>query len=79
MKRLKNKAVLRWNKQMICELLNVDYTDLKNCVSEDTKTAVKWKTGQQMFNDLEVFTIIKDFRRLASDAEIRQIIYPKGY
>ena len=78
MKRMKNKAVLRWNKQMICEILNVDYSDLKNCVSEETKKEVGWKRGSQMFNDKEVFTIIKDFRRLATDEQITALIYPFG-
>lgn len=78
MKRDISKAVLRWNKQMICEMLNVDLSDLNYCISEDTRKAVEWKKGQQLFNDVQVFTIIKDFRRLATDDQIKALIYPKG-
>ncbi|GAB3519484.1 hypothetical protein [Emticicia fontis] len=78
MKRDKKKAVLRWNKQMIAEMLNVDLTDLKNCISDDTVKAVGWTKGQQLFNDVQVYTIIKDFRRLATDEQIKAIIYPFG-
>lgn len=78
MKRDNKKQVLRWNKQMIAEMLGVELTDLKNCISADTMKAVNWRKGQQMFNDQEVFTIIKDFRRMATDAQIMAIIYPFG-
>lgn len=73
------KAVLLFSKTMVCEILNVDYSDLKNCISEETKKKVEWRDGVQRFRDDQVFWIIKDFRRLATDAEIKQMIYPKGY
>lgn len=63
---------------MIAQMLGVDLTDLKNCISDDTMKAVNWRKGQQMFNDQEVFIIIKDFRRLATDEQIMAIIYPFG-
>lgn len=78
MKREQSKSILRWNKQMICEMLNVDIKDLNYCISEETKTTVEWKGGKQLFNDKQVFTIIKDFRRLATDEEIQKLIYPFG-
>lgn len=78
MKREKSKAILRWNKQMITEMLNVDLSDLNYCISEETKTLVGWKKGQQLFNDVQVYEIIKDFRRLATPEEIKALIYPKG-
>ena len=78
MKRDKNKAVLLWNKRMICEMLNVDIADLNNCLSEPTQKAVEWRKGMQQFNDEQVFKIIRDFRRLATDDQIKALIYPKG-
>ncbi|MFD2521366.1 hypothetical protein [Emticicia soli] len=78
MKAKKFKAVLRWNKQMIAEMLGVDVSDLNYFVSEETRVAVEWQKGKQSFNDKQVFTIIKDFRRLATDEQILMIIYPKG-
>jgi hypothetical protein len=78
MEKGKSKAILRWNKKMLCEMLNVDLSDLNYCISEETKVTVQWKKGQQLFNDVQVFTIIKDFRRLATDDQIKALIYPKG-
>ena len=78
MKREKSKAILRWNKQMIAEMLNVDIKDLNYCISNETQTTVGWKKGQQQFNDVQVFHIIKDFRRLATDDQIKALIYPFG-
>lgn len=74
----KSKAVLRWNKQMIAEMLGVELSDLNYCMSKETIEAVEWKKGQQYFYDNQVYTIVKNFRRLATHEEILTIIYPKG-
>lgn len=74
----KKKAILRWSKQMIADMLSVDVSDLNYSISEETRATVDWKKGQQSFNDTQVFAIIKDFRRLATDEQILTIIYPFG-
>lgn len=75
---MRGKTILRHTKASICSILNTDFKTLDCLLSEDAKKKVSWVKGRQYFTDAQTAIILKDFYQIATDAEIKNMIYPKG-
>lgn len=75
----KKHGLLKFNKSDIASMLNVNLQELNKYLPEEIKKELSWTKGVQYFRDVEVFRVLKYFKGLLSDEEIKKIIYPKGY
>ena len=70
--------ILKWNKKDVADLLGVEYYELKRHLPESLKKELGWSSGVQYFLDTQVFKIVKYYRGLLTDEEIKKMLYPKG-
>ncbi|MEA5426813.1 hypothetical protein [Arcicella lustrica] len=68
------KTKVLWSKTDISTIVNISNTQLGNYISENVKTEIGFKAGQQRFKDIEVYKILKDMFPLRNDAEIKELI-----
>lgn len=73
-----NIGILRWSKSEVANILGVTYQELNKHLPETLKKELNWQKGIQYFRDTEAFTIIKYFRGLLTDEEIKKMLYPRG-
>lgn len=72
----KNRIALLWNLTMIAELLGTNVRELKRALPPEVKEQLKGHKAY--YYDIEAFKIIKSVLKMASDDEIKALLYPKG-
>jgi hypothetical protein len=76
---MRKGKILLWTKQDIATILGIEYYVLKRHIPEKIKKEIGWKAGVQYFRDIEVFAILKYYRGLLTDAELRELVYPMSF
>jgi hypothetical protein len=72
------RMALKFNKTMISEMLGVTTRELMQALPNEIKEKYKLDRHKAYYFDSEVKEIVQSVKKLATDAEIMALIYPKG-